>query len=112
MLGLERRRLALGWPMWLVDERSGVQSGYYAKMLHAETSSGRNAGWNMLQLVADALYPDGCGVRFFISECLVPDDETMREKIEAAKRRHRRQQAENSPTHLRSYASAKEARTA
>jgi hypothetical protein len=51
MLEVERRRLFLGWPMWLVDERSGVQSGYYAKMLYADTPSGRCAGWEMLQWV-------------------------------------------------------------
>jgi hypothetical protein len=102
MLAVERRRLALGWPMWLVDERSGVQSGYYAKILHAETISGRNAGWEVLQWVIDALWPDGIGVRFNGEP--IPDVETMREKIRAMREGYAQERA---PTHLRSYTSAR-----
>jgi hypothetical protein len=107
MLALERRRLKLRWPMHVVDTRSGVQDGYYAKMLHAETASGRTAGWEVLQLVVDALYPNGCGFRFTGEP--VPDDATMREKIKAAKERlprALRQHSSATRTHLREYASA------
>jgi hypothetical protein len=109
VLGLERRRLQLGWPMHVVDDRAGLQDGYYAKMLHSETPSGRSAGWLMLQLVMDALWPDGAGVRFFGADAL-PNDELMRERIEALSKRYRkrRRQQYRLRTHLRDYASAKE----
>jgi hypothetical protein len=45
--------------MWLVDERSGVQDGYYAKCLYPDTPSGRQAGWQMLDLIVGALFPEG-----------------------------------------------------
>lgn len=84
MLECERRRLQLGWPMWQVDEASGVQDGYYAKMLYADTPSGRQARWDMLQYVVQALFPEGFDVR--ISQALVgPLDEAgMKRKIRFA----------------------------
>jgi hypothetical protein len=96
----------------MVDEKSGVQDGYYAKCVYAETPSGRNANWQTLQWIVDALFPDGSGVRF-TPEC-IPDEGAMRERIAAVSRRYRKRQREQYKvrTHLRSYASAKEARTA
>lgn len=52
----------LGLPMWRCDDLSGVQDGYTAKMLHPETPSGRQARWETLQLLIDAVYPDGFSV--------------------------------------------------
>ena len=108
MLAVERRRLQLGWPAWLVEKQSGVQDGYYFKMVYAETPSGRNAGWQTLQLVIDALWPDGVGVRLL--GAAVSDDQSLRERINATSRRYRRRNREQYkiPSHLRDFASAKE----
>lgn len=55
-----RDRIAwLGWPMWVCDSKSGLQDGYTAKVLNPDTPSGRMADWPTLQLLIDALYPDG-----------------------------------------------------
>lgn len=59
MLEIERRRLALGLPHWQVNDVAGTQDGYFAKMLLADTPSGRQASWETLQLVVDALFPEG-----------------------------------------------------
>lgn len=49
----------LGLTMWQVDDLSGVPDGYTAKALHPDTPSGRQATWPQIQLIIDALYPDG-----------------------------------------------------
>jgi hypothetical protein len=59
MMELERRRVALGWPMWKLDDKAGTQDGYYAKMLYPDTPTGRQARWETVQLVVDALFPEG-----------------------------------------------------
>lgn len=56
---LDARRRALGWPMATLDDKAGGQDGYWAKLLHADAPSGRQGGWEILQLYADALYPAG-----------------------------------------------------
>jgi hypothetical protein len=93
--------------MWLVDERSGVQSGYYAKLLYSETPSGRLAGWEVLQWVIDALWPDGA--HFVVAP--VPGDEILRERIATASKRYRKRDRvqRRIKAHLREYASVKEA---
>ena len=62
MVEIERRRLELGWPAWQLDDRSGVQDGYSQKMLWADAPSGRRASWDMVQLLVDALFPNGFDV--------------------------------------------------
>jgi len=62
MLEIERRRHQLGCPMWKVDEASGVEDGYFAKMQAMDAKTGRQAGWDILQLVIDALFPQGVEV--------------------------------------------------
>ncbi|SRR6266566_2910723 len=59
LLEIERRRHQLGCPMWKVDEASGIEDGYYGKMQAVDAKSGRQAGWHILQLVLDALFPGG-----------------------------------------------------
>lgn len=49
----------LGIPMWKCDDLSGLQDGYTAKLLHPDTPSGRQARWDTLQLLLDAIYPEG-----------------------------------------------------
>src|SRR6476620_8870690 len=59
MQAIERRRAALGWPMWKLEEQAKLSEGYYSKMLHADSAEGRQASWQVLQKVANALWPDG-----------------------------------------------------
>lgn len=59
MQALDARRRALGWSCAKLDDMAGTQDGYYAKCLHADTPSGRQAGWEMVQLFTDALFPAG-----------------------------------------------------
>jgi len=59
LLECERRRQQLNLPMWELDEISGVQSGHYAKCLHADRPSGRQAQWKTLHLIVTALFPAG-----------------------------------------------------
>ena len=70
-------------------------------------ASGRMAGWQVLQWVIDALWPDGFGARLEH----VPDEDALRQKIKAAAataaRRARRERAQATRTHVRSYASAR-----
>lgn len=58
-LECERRRQQLGWPMWKVDEAAGLNDGHFAKCLHADRSSGRQASWKILHLIVTALFPEG-----------------------------------------------------
>jgi hypothetical protein len=59
LLECERRRIELNWPMWKVDEISGVQDNFYSKMLHADRPSGRQSRWETLNLVVRALWSQG-----------------------------------------------------
>ena len=110
LLACERRRLQLGWPMAYVDDMAGLNDAYYAKMLYSETPSGRKARYETLQWVLDALWPDGVGM--VLRGAPVPDDSTMRRRIEAiAKRYRKRNRAQHRiRSHLREYASAKDVR--
>lgn len=56
---LRARIERLGLPMWKCDDLSGLQDGYTAKLLHPDTPSGRQARWETMQLLVDALFPDG-----------------------------------------------------
>ena len=56
---LHDRIRKLGLPMWQCDDLSGLQDGYTAKVLHPDTSSGRQPGWLTLDLLMGALFPDG-----------------------------------------------------
>jgi hypothetical protein len=56
---LDARRRRLGWTCEQLDDAAGAQDRYWAKALHPDTPSGRQAGWDMLQLYADALFPAG-----------------------------------------------------
>lgn len=56
MVEVRKRINALGWPMWMCDERSDLPAGYTAKALHPDTDSGRQARWETLQKLIDGLY--------------------------------------------------------
>ena len=68
MMEFERQRLALGISMAQVDDLAGTQDGYYAKMLYPDTPLGRQARWDTVQDVADALFGRGFEVKLFGSE--------------------------------------------
>jgi hypothetical protein len=59
MLELERRRFALGLPQERFCEYAGLSDRYYAKALHADEPSGRQAQWSSVQALVDALFPHG-----------------------------------------------------
>jgi hypothetical protein len=60
---LERRRRKLKWPMWLLDDKAGGQDSYWSKMVACHAPSGRQAGWEILQLYVTALFPRGCRIK-------------------------------------------------
>ena len=62
MLEFERQRLARGLSMQEVCDRSGLADYYFSKALYASTPSGRQAKWETLQDLLDALFPEGADV--------------------------------------------------
>ena len=54
---LEARRAELGWTCARVDDAAGLQDGYWAKLCHPDSKSGRVAQWGILDLVTQAMYP-------------------------------------------------------
>jgi hypothetical protein len=59
MVEFERQRLARGLSMAQVDDLAGCQDGYYSRMLYPDTPFGRQARWETVQDVADALFGRG-----------------------------------------------------
>lgn len=74
MLAVDERRQALGLSMWQVDEGAGTQEGYYAKALHADAPSGRQAQWATLQLIVEYLFPEGFTLRLEAAPSSGADD--------------------------------------
>lgn len=62
ILGCEERRVALGMSMEKLSEFAGLPDRYYAKAVHVDEPSGRQASWQTLQIICDVLWPDGFGV--------------------------------------------------
>lgn len=63
MAEIERNRKRFDVPMWKVDEAAGTQSGWYAHALYPETTHGRIATWASVQMLMDALFPDGFTIK-------------------------------------------------
>lgn len=61
---IERRRLDLGLSMERVNDLAGTQDGYYAKMIYPDTPSGRQARWETVDLVVQALFGRDFTVQF------------------------------------------------
>lgn len=59
MLEIERRRIALEWPMDKFSEYAGLPDRYFGKALSMDAPSGKQAQWATLQLIMDALFPAG-----------------------------------------------------
>jgi hypothetical protein len=53
---VEARRVELNISMATVVELSGVNEGYYAKMIYPDSPSGRQAQWRQVQDVLEALF--------------------------------------------------------
>jgi hypothetical protein len=63
VLELEDRRQALGVSMERLSEMSGIPDRAYSKMLYPETKSGRLARWSTVEVLCQALMPDGYELR-------------------------------------------------
>lgn len=59
MLEVERQRHAVGFPMEKFSEYAGLCDRFYPKALHADKPSGRQVQWQTLQVMIDALFPNG-----------------------------------------------------
>ena len=82
---LRKQILSLGLTMSQCDDLSGNQDGYTAKMLHANTPTGRQAGWQHVQFLMDVLF---CCGGFVMTIRPKADVETI--KAEIARRLERR----------------------
>lgn len=67
MVEFERQRLARGLSMAQVDDLAGTQDGFFSKMLYPDTPNGRQARWETVQDVADALFGRGFSVQVVAS---------------------------------------------
>jgi hypothetical protein len=63
MREVDRRRHELNWRLWMLDDKSGLNDGHVGKALAADSPSRRQLRWDSLQLVIDALWPDGVEVK-------------------------------------------------
>lgn len=68
---MDARRRALGWSMAYLDDRAGGADGHFAKLLHADTPSGRTGTWAVLGLYAQALWPEGLAAVIVSPRCPV-----------------------------------------
>jgi hypothetical protein len=53
---IEAQRLGCGLSMAEVERMSGLQDGFYSKMIYPDTPSGRQARWDTVQLAIQALF--------------------------------------------------------
>ena len=89
MLECERRRQSLGLAMWKVDELAGTQDGYYAKAVHADAASGRQAQWKTLEWIIGALFPEGFDVHVLAKRgAAITDEMVMKRKLYALRAQH------------------------
>jgi hypothetical protein len=85
VLEIERRRLALGISMDEVSDRAGIADRFYGKALHPNTPSGRQAKWETIQDIVDAIFPEGVDVILRPKVGLRLNAEQLRCKIKFAK---------------------------
>lgn len=67
MQAIEVRRVELGLSMATVCDLAGTQDGFYGKMIYPDTPNGRQARWETVQDVIEALFGRGFTVQ------IVPD---------------------------------------
>jgi hypothetical protein len=77
--------------MWQVDDAAGLQDGHYAKCLHADRPSGRQAQWPTVHLIVTALFPAGFDVQMSNKPGGALTAEGCRMKIRFAAADHDRQ---------------------
>lgn len=68
MAALEGRRVELGLSMATVNDISGLQDGFFSKMIYPDTPSGRQARWETVQLAVEALFGKGFTVQIIPGE--------------------------------------------
>ena len=56
---LRRQVIEIGATMAQVDDFVGIADGYFAKMLHADSASGRQSSWPILDMIVQGLFPLG-----------------------------------------------------
>jgi hypothetical protein len=84
---LDRQRERRGWPIWKLEERAGLSESHLTKLL----GEVRLGTWSTLELIIDALYPEGCRIKFAplkptkISAATIPEHQL---KILRAYQRH------------------------
>jgi hypothetical protein len=59
ILEIERRRQFLGWTCWQLEDAAGLNDGHYSHLLQVDRPSGRQGTWKMVQLLIEAMYPEG-----------------------------------------------------
>jgi hypothetical protein len=63
MVEFERQRLARGLSMAQVDDLAGTNDGHYGHMIYPDSPTGRQARWETVQEVAEALFGKGFEVK-------------------------------------------------
>lgn len=88
LLEIERQRQAIGISMDALSDEAGFADRYYAKALHPDTPSGRQARWETVQEMLDALFPGGFDIeiRAKTGVCLSAQDLRRKIKFAAADR--------------------------
>jgi hypothetical protein len=81
MLEVERRRVALGFPMEKFSEFAGLPERYYSKALHSDGANGRQAQWGTLQIIIDALFPCGFDVEIRARPGAPMDYDSLKAKL-------------------------------
>jgi hypothetical protein len=81
MLEIERRRTALGISMEEATDRAGLADRYLSKAIWADAPSGRQARWDSLQDIVDALFPEGYDIEIRPKKGLRLSAEDLRCKI-------------------------------
>lgn len=81
ILECERQRIRLGFPMEKFDEFAGLPERYFAKALHPDQKSGRQAQWSTMQLIIDALFPTGFDVEIRARPGAPKDYDSLKAKL-------------------------------
>ncbi|MCK1585471.1 hypothetical protein IVB03_39445 [Bradyrhizobium sp. 168] len=71
------RRVELGLSMATVNDMAGTQDGFYGKMIYPDTPHGRQARWETVQDVIEALFGRGFSLQ------IVPDETENRRLLSA-----------------------------
>lgn len=81
MLEVERWRIALNLPMEKFCEYAGLPDRYYPKALGADMPSGRQAHWRSVQIMLDAMMPDGFDLQIVPKRGAVLTADSLKAKL-------------------------------